>query len=115
MSLFQIRDGEAQVALRGGQGTVPQAVLDVPQVGVVLNEMRGTGVTSDVRGHDLLDPRRLGVLFDQGAEGMGIQRIAPVGEEEAVKGSGRACEDGWTSYGRSRQKKSIGRAMLLPS
>ena len=39
VGLFQIGDGEAQVALRGGQGAVAQEVLDVPQVGVVLNEM----------------------------------------------------------------------------
>ena len=78
VGLFQIRDGETQVTLRGGQGAVPQEVLDVPQVGVVLNEMGSTSVAPDMRGNDLLDPGRLGMLFDQGAEGMGIQRIAPV-------------------------------------
>ena len=44
VGLFQIRDGETQVALRGGQGAVPQEILDVPQVGVVLDEMGGTAL-----------------------------------------------------------------------
>jgi len=39
VGFFQIRDGEAQVTLRGGQGAVAQEILDVPQVGVVLNEV----------------------------------------------------------------------------
>jgi hypothetical protein len=69
VGLFQIRDREAQVALRGGQGAMPQEVLDVPQVGVVLNEMGSARVAPYMRGHDLLDPGRLRMLFDQRAEG----------------------------------------------
>jgi hypothetical protein len=42
VGLFQISDRETQVALRGGQGAVAQEILDVPQVGVLLNEMGGT-------------------------------------------------------------------------
>jgi hypothetical protein len=64
VGLFQIRDGEAQVTLRGGQGAVAQEILDVPQVGVVLNEMGSASVAPDMVGNDLLDPGRLGMLFD---------------------------------------------------
>ena len=78
VGLFQIGYREAQVALCGGQGAVPQEVLDVAQIGVVLNEMGSTSVAPHMRGHDLLDPGRLSMLFYQGAEGVGIQRIAPV-------------------------------------
>ena len=78
MGLFQVGDGETQIALRGGQGTVSQEVLDVAQIGVVLNEVGRTGVPPHMRSHDLLDPGRLSMLFYQGAEGVGIQRIAPV-------------------------------------
>jgi len=71
VGLFQIGDREAQVALRGRQGAMPQEVLDVPQVGVVLNEMGSARVAPYMWGNDLLDPGRLRMLFDQGAEGMG--------------------------------------------
>ena len=84
VGLFQVGDREAEVALRGGQGTMPQEFLHVPQVGVILNEMGSASVAPYMRGHDLLDPGRLRMLFYQGAESMGIQRIAPVGNKEPV-------------------------------
>ena len=48
VGLFQICDRETQVALGGGQGTVPQEVLDLPQVAAVLNEMGGTSVSPNM-------------------------------------------------------------------
>jgi hypothetical protein len=48
MGRFQVRDRATQVALGGGKGTMPQKVLDVPQVGAVLNAMGGTSVSPNM-------------------------------------------------------------------
>ncbi len=84
VGFFQIRDGQAEVTLCGGEGAVAKQILDVAEAGMVLDEMSRAAVAPDVRCDDLLDLGQLRVLFDQGAQGMGIQRMPPVGDEKPV-------------------------------
>ena len=44
VGLFQVRDGETQVTLGGGQGAVAEQILHVPQVRMILDEVSGAGV-----------------------------------------------------------------------
>ena len=41
VGLFQIRNRETQVAFRGGEGAVPQEVLDMPQIGILSSPIPG--------------------------------------------------------------------------
>ena len=44
VGLLQVGDGQPQIPLRGRQRDVPQKLLDVAQVGVVLQQVRGATV-----------------------------------------------------------------------
>ena len=88
VGLFQVRDGEAQVTLGGGQRAVAEQVLHVPEVGMVLDEMGRAGVAPDMRGDAFLNLGGLGMPSDEGTESMRVQRIAPVGNEQAAGASG---------------------------
>ena len=57
---LQVVDVEVQVTLGRGETSVPEDFLDVPQVGLVLQKMRGAGVPPDVAGDVLFESRRLG-------------------------------------------------------
>ena len=71
MRVLQVRDGEMQIALGRGEGTVAEQFLDVAETGVIAHQMRGTGMPPDVRGNffpDAAEPRVFGdELIERGA------------------------------------------------
>ena len=56
VSFLQVSDGQAQIPLRGRQGLVAKHLLDATQVGVVLDQVRGTRVPPQVAGDVFLEP-----------------------------------------------------------
>ena len=81
VSGFQVGDGELQVTLGGRQRAVPKQVLNVAQIGVVLDQVRGAGVTPDVRRDVFLDLGEPGVTLDQVADGVRVNGFAPERKE----------------------------------
>lgn len=61
--LFQIGDGEAQVALGRGERLMAKQVLDMAEAGMVLDQVSGTGMAPHVRRYGLPDASRPGVLL----------------------------------------------------
>jgi len=84
VGFLQVADGQAQVSLGRGKRAMPQKVLHMAQIGVVFDEVGGAGVTPDMGGDVLLDPGEPGMMFDQVADGMAVQGVAPEREEKPV-------------------------------
>jgi hypothetical protein len=84
VSLLQVADGQTQVTLGGRQRAVTEQVLHMAQIGVVFNQVGGARMTPDMGRDVLLDPGQPGMTFDQIADRMGVQGIAPEGEEKPV-------------------------------
>jgi hypothetical protein len=74
---LQVADGQAQVTLGGRQRAVSQQVLDVAQIGVVFDQVGGTGMTPDVGCDVFFDPGQPGMAFNRAAHRMGVQGMAP--------------------------------------
>ncbi len=70
MSLFQIGDGQAQIFLGGGQRAMAEDFLHMPQVGVVLEQVRGAGVPPQVTGDMLFDSGPARVSLDDMPDAM---------------------------------------------
>jgi len=81
---LQVGDGQMQVTLGGGQGPVTHDFLNVPEIGLILHQMRGDGVPPDVAGDVLFDARLLHIFFD--GTGQRVLAHLPLadGEEQAV-------------------------------
>ena len=60
-------------------------LLDVAQVGFVLQQMRGATVPPQMAGDALFDPGEPRVFFDDAAEGVACDRTAALREEEASR------------------------------
>jgi len=63
---------------------VAEDFLDVPQVGLVLQKMRGATVPPQVTGDMLFDASQLGIFFDDGAEAVAGNGISPHGDEKPI-------------------------------
>lgn len=55
MGLFEILDCHPGVYLGGGEGVVAEQLLDDPDIGSVLQHMRGTGMAEDMAGNILFE------------------------------------------------------------
>ena len=64
MSLFQIGDGERKITLGRRQRAMAEDFLDVAQVGLVLQKMRGATVPPQMTGDMLFHSRKIRILFD---------------------------------------------------
>ena len=84
VGFLQVADGQAQVSLGRGERAMPQEVLHMAQIGVVFDQVGGTGMTPDMGGDVLLDPGKAGVVFDQIAHRMAVQGVAPERQEKPV-------------------------------
>ena len=62
----------------------PEQFLDVPQIGLVLHQMRGATVPPDVAGDVFAQPGHAGVFFHQFAQRVFAQRRCPLRDEHAV-------------------------------
>jgi putative addiction module component (TIGR02574 family) len=65
---FELGDGEMQVTLGGGQGAMTEDLLDVTDIGFVLQQVRGATVSPHVAGDTLFDPGAPCVFPDQSPE-----------------------------------------------
>ena len=85
MSFLQLGDSDAQITLGRGKGAVAEDFLDVPQVGLVLEQVRGAGVSPDMAGDAFADPGQFRVFADDGVERGAAQWAGPTGEEQPVR------------------------------
>jgi hypothetical protein len=84
MGFFEIGDGQAQIALGGGEGAMPDDVLNVPEIGFVFDHVRGATVTPDMRRDVLFHFRQLGVFASDIAHRVRIDRVAAIRDEKTV-------------------------------
>lgn len=89
--LFQVRNRQMQITLGCGQRTMPKHLLDVPQIGMVAQQVRGATVPPQVTGDVLLDLRELGVFLDHLADGV-------LGHWRSQRDSAAAAPDTRRSY-----------------
>ena len=61
--LLQVGDGQPQVTLRGRQRLVAEHFLNVPQVGIILQQVRGATVPPQVAGDVLFDAAPAGHIW----------------------------------------------------
>ena len=81
VQVVQPLPGNVGIDLRGRQITVPQQHLDHPQIGAMVEQMRGKGVTQGVRRQVAANPRCQGMLLDTVPEGLARHHLAqPTGE-----------------------------------
>ena len=90
MRFFQLGDRDAQVALGGDKRAVAEDFLHMPQVGLVLEQMRGAGVPPDMAGDALADPGQLRVFADDG-----VERGAAEPGWKGTAGPWPGCEAAW--------------------
>ena len=76
VSSLQIGDGQMQVALGGRKALVSEQRLDVAQVRVVFEQMRGAGVPPDVATDFAVHSRQSRPFLDDVAQDVSIQRPA---------------------------------------
>ena len=79
-----------RVYFRGEDGFVAQHLLDYPEVGPVLYQVRGEGMAESMRGNLLMDAGQHGLLLHQLEQGYTAEGFAETVQEERVFiGTGR--------------------------
>ena len=84
VSRLQVGDGQMQITLGGGQEPVAEDFLNVPEIGLVLHQVRGASVPPQVAGDVLFDVGLFRVFFDQIARRVLAHGPVAQGQEQPV-------------------------------
>ena len=84
LDLLELLDRDARIDLRRAQILVPQHRLDEADIRTVLEHVRRHGMTEQVTGADNIDAGLLEVFLDQASELAAVERLAVVGNEQAI-------------------------------
>ena len=81
--LFQVRDGQPQITLRRRQRLVAEHFLNVPQVGVIFQQVRGATVPPQMTGDVFFEPQLARILGQQPVNAMLADgQAVPDGDEQ---------------------------------
>ena len=91
---LQLGDGELEITLGRSERAMAEDLLDVAQVGFVLQQMCGATVSPQMTGDALLDPGEPRIFFHDAAEGVAGDRQSALREEQSRRrGTGFISEE----------------------
>jgi len=85
VGFFEIGDGQTQIPFGRGQRAMSQQVLDMAEVGVVLEQMRCHRVSPDITGDVLFHICKPGMFLDDIPHGVRIEWATAQGEKQLIR------------------------------